>query len=106
MSHPLNSLIDLALHRAQESGAFDDLPGAGKPIPGLGDGQPKDAVVHRILKEAQVKPPAVLLQQQITAGWKHLKTLTDEEDRKAEMKKLSDLQMRLSIEQEAYRRFG
>ena len=35
-----------------------------------------------------------------------LKTLNDPAERKAEMKVLADLQMRLAMEKEAYRRFG
>ncbi len=63
-------------------------------------------MVDRILKEANARPLAVMLHQQISAGWQRLKTLTDESDRKAEMRKLSDLQTRLAIEQEAHRRYG
>ena len=35
-----------------------------------------------------------------------LKTLTDEDDRKAEMKTLADLELRLAIEVEGFRKYG
>lgn len=104
MSHPLSSIIDRALRRAEQEGAFEGLAGAGKPIPDLAE--PKDAVLGRMLKEAHALPPAVLLQRQIAESWKRLKGITGEAERKAEMRKLADLQTRLAIEQEAYRKYG
>ena len=104
MSHPLNSIIDLAMRQAEADGAFENLPGAGKPLANLRE--PADAVLDRLMKEAHVKPPVVVLNQQICASRKHLATLTESNERKVEMKRLADLQTRLAIEQEAMRRFG
>lgn len=33
MDHPLIDLIDARIRKAQADGAFDNLPGAGKPLP-------------------------------------------------------------------------
>lgn len=104
MSHPLSFLIDTALREAEANGAFDNLPGAGKPLPPVDN--PKNAVVDRIMKEANAKPPAVVYQQKIVACRKRLAALTDEADRRAEQKTLADLQTRLEIEKEAWRRYG
>lgn len=42
MSHSdrIESLIEARIRQARENGEFDDLPGAGKPLPGYG--QPYD----------------------------------------------------------------
>lgn len=104
MSHPLSFLIDSYMKRAEETGAFDNLPGAGKPL--KLDEDPKDALLKKVHAEHKVKPPIVVMKEEIAAGYARLKTLTDEAERKAEMKKLADLQMRLSMELESFRRFG
>ncbi len=104
MKHPLDSIIDDALMKAAKDGSFDNLPGAGKPLKLLDN--PADAVLNRMMTTANVKPPLVALAEEIKAAQSHLKTLTDEDQRKAQMKKLSDLQMRLAMEKEAFNRYG
>lgn len=104
MAHPLHSLIEQALEEARRNGEFDDLPGRGKPLTNLDE--PKDAVLKRVMENANAKPPAVSLNQQIRASYERLKTLTDENERRIELKALSELQTRLSIELEAHRKYG
>ncbi|MEL6682332.1 MAG: DUF1992 domain-containing protein [Pseudomonadota bacterium] len=104
MHHPLSSLIDQIVQTAEKRGDFDDLPGAGKPLPHLDD--PQNAVLNRMMKEADAKSPVVILRQQILAANARLKTLTDPEARRTEMLHLSELQMKLSIEMEAFRKYG
>lgn len=104
MSHPLNSVIDRFLGRMAAKGELSDHEGAGKPLPERGN--PRDAVLNRLMTESRVKPAAVALMEQIRASQARLKTLNDPAERKAEMKVLADLQMRLAMEKEAYRRFG
>ncbi len=104
MDHPLISLIDQKIAAAEKEGQFDNLSGAGKPLAGLGD--PKDALLDRLTKEAEVKSPIVVLKEQIEAAKRRLSGLTDEGARKAEMKVLADLQTRLALEIEAFKRFG
>lgn len=104
MSHPLNPAIELALKNAEATDAFKDLPGAGKPLEFLS--RPGDAVLDRLMKEAQAKPLAVVLKTRVTALQKALAAETDEAERKSLMKELSDQQMRLDLELEALRKFG
>ncbi|WP_411890069.1 DnaJ family domain-containing protein [Yoonia sp. SDW83-1] len=104
MDHPLISLIDQKIAEAEKQGQFDNLPGAGKPLEHLG--KPKDALLDRMAKEADVKSPMVVLKEQIAASKTRLKGLTNQAARKAEMKTLADLQMRLALEIEAVKRFG
>ena len=104
MDHPLRGLIDQIVADAERRGDFKDLPGAGKPLPEVDD--PQNAVLARMMKEADAKSPVVILRQQILAAQERLKALTDEADRKAEMTRLSELHMKLAIEMEAFRKYG
>lgn len=104
MSHPLSFLIDNALREAEANGAFENLPGAGKPIRDLH--QPGNAVIDRMLKEAKAKPPVVVFKEKVAESRERLQALTDPTERKEEMRRLADLQTRLAIEQEAFRRYG
>ncbi len=104
MDHPLISLIDQKIAAAEKEGQFDNLPGAGKPPEHLGD--PKDALLDRLSREAAVKSLMVVLKEQIAASKTRLRGLTDQDARKAEMKTLADLQTRLALEIEAVKRFG
>ncbi len=104
MSHPLQSLIDQIVQNAEKRGDFDDLPGAGKPLAHLDD--PQNAVLNRMMQEAEAKSPVVVLRRQIIAAQEKLKALTDPTDRKAEQLRLSELHTKLAIEMEAFRKYG
>ncbi|WP_341366920.1 DUF1992 domain-containing protein [Yoonia sp. BS5-3] len=104
MHHPLSHLIDQIVQDAEKRGDLDNLPGAGKPLPHLDD--PQNAVLNRMMQEADAKSPVVILRQQILASQARLKTLVDEDARKAEMTYLSELQTKLAIEMDAFRKYG
>ena len=104
MAHPLDSLIDQIVANAARRGDFDNLPGAGKPLPAVDN--PQDAVLSRLMKEAEATSPVVVIRRQILAAQERLNTLTDPEARKAEMRVIADLQTRLAIEMEAFRKYG
>ncbi|SDF28973.1 DnaJ family domain-containing protein [Limimaricola pyoseonensis] len=104
MDHPLIDLIGQAIAKAEREGAFDDLPGKGKPIPDLH--MPGDAVLDRLMRESGAKPQAVTLKAQIAESKARLAELTGEEARREEMRVLADLELRLSLEMEAMRRYG
>ncbi|EYD72001.1 DnaJ family domain-containing protein [Limimaricola hongkongensis] len=104
MDHPLIDLIGQAIAKAEKEGAFKDLPGTGKPIPDLH--APGDAVLDRLMRESGAKPQAVTLKAQIAESKARLAKLTGEEARREEMRVLADLELRLSLEMEAMRRYG
>lgn len=104
MNHPLSGLIDQIVQNAEKRGDLDDLPGAGKPLAQLDD--PENAVLNHIMQEADAKSPVVVLRNQILAAQERLKSLIDEEERKAEMLRLSELHTKLAIEMEAFRKYG
>ncbi len=58
------AFIENSIQQAIRRGEFDDLPGAGKPIEGLGHGDDPDWWVKRKIREENLSglgPPAILL---------------------------------------------
>lgn len=104
MDHPLSALIDQIIQQAEAKGAFKDLAGAGKPLPPVAD--PANAVLNRIMREADAKAPVVVIREQILASSTRLKALTDPARRREEMLVLSELQTKLAIEMDAFRKYG
>lgn len=99
-----SDIAEQQILKAQAEGQLDNLAGAGKPLDIEGDGS-ADAIGFRIMADAGVVPREIQLRKAVEAQSRILRETTDEEARKREMIKLNDLQLRLSIEQEARRRF-
>ena len=62
--------VELAIQQAVRSGDFDDLPGAGKPIPGLGVPHHPDWWIRRKIEREQLTglgPPALTLRAENAA---------------------------------------
>ena len=61
------SWIEELIHNAQEAGEFDNLEGAGKPIPGLNDPYDPDWWVKKLLRREKVTvlPPALELLRKV-----------------------------------------
>lgn len=57
--------VDVQIRRAMERGDFDNLPGAGKPIEGLGAEHDPDWWVKRLIEREQITvlPPALQLRK-------------------------------------------
>jgi hypothetical protein len=69
MSQYHESPVDRAIREAQERGAFDDLPGTGKPL-NLGDSSDPDWWVRGLIQREQLDmtaalPPGVALRREI-----------------------------------------
>lgn len=64
---PFESWVDKQIREAQERGAFDDLPGAGEPIPDLD--RPRDDLwwVKQKMRRENVSylPPVLMLRKEI-----------------------------------------
>ncbi len=98
---------DLAEHQIQKSiaeGQLDDLKGAGKPLELRAGGDIVSAGLG-IMAEAGVLPREIELKKAADAQKMKLKITSDVTERKEEMRKLADIELRLSIEQEARRKF-
>ncbi len=98
------SLAEHQIQKAQATGQLDNLKGAGKPL-NARSGNDADAAGLRIMAEAGVLPREFELKKAVDAQLDILKSTHDPAARKAELAKLADLQLRLSIEQEARRKF-
>lgn len=97
-------LAEQQIRKAQLEGQFDNLIGAGKPLPAEGDGS-ADAVGYRIMAEAGALPEEMRLKKEVARQQDILSATTDPTDRKRQMAILADLQMRLAICEEARRKF-
>lgn len=79
------SWIDKQIREAQERGEFDDLPSAGKPLPGSGEPLEEDWWLKKKVREeegtAGLPPSLVLRKQAETAKARALAARTDDEAR-------------------------
>jgi DnaJ-like protein len=79
------SWIDRQIREAQERGEFDDLPSAGKPLPGAGEPLDEDWWIKKKVREeegtAGLPPSLVLRKQAETAKARALAAATDDEAR-------------------------
>ncbi len=79
----LDKLVEVRIEAAQARGEFDNLPGAGRPVP-LGD----DALVpeelraaYRLLKNAGYLPAAMQLRAEVASVEQLLRTAVAEDER-------------------------
>ncbi|MQW77419.1 DUF1992 domain-containing protein [Nocardioides sp. dk4132] len=72
--------VDLQVRRAMDRGDFDDLPGAGRPIEGLGAEHDPDWWIKGLIERERVVvlPPSVELRKEDAGLDDHLDTLTTE----------------------------
>jgi len=77
--------VDLQVRQAMERGEFDDLPGAGKPIRGLGETHDPDWWVRRLVERERITvlPPALQLRRDDAELDAHLDTLGSEREARA-----------------------
>ena len=91
-------LIESRIKKAQDNGAFEDLPGRGKPL-NLEDDRhiPEDLrMAHKILKNAGCTPPEVQLRNDIRTTEDLLANMTDTEQKYRTIKKLNYLVLKLN----------
>lgn len=79
------SWVDLQVRQAMERGDFENLPGAGKPIEGLGATHDPDWWVKRLVERERITvlPPALQLRKDDAALDAHLDTLGSEREARA-----------------------
>ena len=75
--------VDKAIREAAERGAFDNLPGAGKPLPLRNTGDPdwwlKDLLVREGITGSELVPPAIALRREAESFPESLRDLPDED---------------------------
>lgn len=91
-------LIESRIKKAQDDGAFEDLPGSGKPLEMEDDHHiPEDLrLAHKILKNAGCLPPEVQLRKEIRTTEDLLADMTDTEQKYRTIKKLNYLVLKLN----------
>ncbi|WP_127473173.1 DUF1992 domain-containing protein [Microbacterium sulfonylureivorans] len=73
--------VETAIQQAIRRGEFDDLPGAGKPIPGLGESHDPDWWIRRKIEREQLSglgPPALMLRVEAAEFAQRLDALSRE----------------------------
>jgi hypothetical protein len=95
-------IIESRIKKAQEQGAFEDLPGSGQPIPIEDDRHiPEDLrMAHKILKNADCLPPEVQLRKEIRTTEDLLAGMTETEQKYRTLKKLNFLILKLNAMRE------
>jgi Domain of unknown function (DUF1992) len=92
-------IVEERIREAQKEGAFDDLPGKGKPIV-LEDMSmvPEDLrVAYHLLKNAHVLPPEAELQKEIHTLQDLIKYIEDDDERRALAKQIEWKVIRLDL---------
>jgi len=101
-------LIESQIAKARASGGLTGLKGEGKALPEIPVETGEAAVVStgmRIIAEAGVVPEEFKIKKELDAARKAYAALTSDEARKAQMSKISSLELRHNIAVEARRKF-
>lgn len=85
------SWIDQQIRQAREEGAFDDLPGAGKPLADLEQSYDPDWWVKKLVRRegVSVLPPALAVIRKVEAELAKIWTLSRESDVKTRVTALN-----------------
>ncbi|MBY6158516.1 DnaJ family domain-containing protein [Pseudooceanicola nitratireducens] len=102
MDHPLIDLINAKIAEAEKDGAFENLPGAGKPLPRLED--PENALLNRVIAENGAEPEFVTLSRQLRQLRAELAEESDRTRRREIMKDMSMMEARIDLARRAYSR--
>ncbi|MBI3303694.1 MAG: DUF1992 domain-containing protein [Deltaproteobacteria bacterium] len=92
-------VVEERIREAQKAGAFDNLPGKGKPLE-LADLSwvPEDLrMAYHVLRNAHVLPPEAQLRKEIHTLQDLLKYVEDEEERRAMLKDVEWKVIRLDL---------
>ncbi len=95
----IERLAEERIKKAQEDGAFDALPGRGRPLDLEDDAHvPEDLrLAWRVLKNANCLPPELVARREIHTARELLAGLTDEAERHAQMQRLNLLITKLNL---------
>lgn len=99
-----STLAERQIQKAKMEGQLENLEGEGKPLPNR-PGEDAQAVGFRIMAEAGAVPREIQLRKEIDAQRLVVQASVGTSDYRTQIKKLSDLELRHSIEKEARIRF-
>ncbi len=100
MDHPLIDLINARIEAAVKDGAFDNLQGAGKPLPQCDD--PENALLNRLVRESGGVPEFVSLSRELQRLRGELREAGDRSRRQEILKEMSMMDARIEIARKAY----
>lgn len=94
----IEQIAEERIRAAQEHGAFDDLPGRGRPLNLDDDAHvpPELKMAWRVLKNAGCLPPELEAEREIHCARELLASLTDEGERYRQMQRLNLMVTRLN----------
>jgi hypothetical protein len=95
MDHPLIDLINARIREAEDAGEFDNLPGAGKPLPPEPD--PENALLNRLAQENGAVPEFVSLSRELARLRAELAETGDRTRRRDILKDMSMMEARIDI---------
>lgn len=101
----LSKIAEQRILAAEAEGKLSNLKGAGKPLPERVGGDHADAVGFRMMAEAGALPEEMRLKKDLAEARRALAAATGEAARREASVTVADLEMRLSIQEEARRRF-
>lgn len=101
MDHPLIDLISARIREAEARGEFDNLPGAGKPLPPCDD--PQNALLNRLVKESGGVPEFVSLSRELQRLREELRETGDRTRRQDILREMSMMEARIELARKAYR---
>ncbi len=95
--HSLDWIAEQKIAAAAREGAFDDLPGAGKPLPpdGAADAPEELRLAIRVLKNAGYVPPEVQARREMAALLALATTSGDDDERRRAVTRLALLEAKL-----------
>ena len=99
-----STLSERQILKAKAEGQLDNLKGAGKPL-NMQSGTDSDAAGFRIMAEAGVVPREFELRKEIEGLTAQLRDTIEAEARKALIRQIAQVQLRLDIEVEARRKY-
>lgn len=102
MDHPLIDLINQKIAQAEADGAFDNLSGAGKPLPPCDD--PKNALFNRLIRENGAVPEFVNLSRELARLREELRDCADRTRRRDLMQEMSLMETRIALAKQDFGR--
>jgi len=102
MDHPLIDLITQRIREAEKAGEFDNLPGAGKPLPTEDD--PENALINRLIRENGAVPEFVSLGRELKKLRAELAETGDGTKRQDILKEMSMMEARIEIARKTWTR--
>lgn len=100
MDHPLIDLINARIRKAESDGAFENLEGAGKPLPQVDD--PENEMVNRIIRENGAVPEFVSLSRELARMRDELRETTDRTKRLDIMAEMSMMDAKIELARKSY----